>query len=352
MQTFFTFIFLVFLIFGKLCSAQTEFEELIRYYNSEKNFSGVVLVATNGITDYLGYAGMSDIRNKIPFSKDTKFKIASMTKVFTAVIVMKLVEDGRLNLDSPVGTYFPDYKGEGRDKVTLHHLLTYSSGIENQADALGMRPYQTKHSIDDFIDKYCSGKLIKEPGSESNYSNTEYIILHKIIESVTGRSYEENLEAMILRPLGLKNTGMCNSDIIMNDLTISYTYNDSLNALNEDEPFLPEMYFGSGFMYSTAEDMLNFDKAIFENVILNSGSTAKLLAINKVLGYTAYGFWGSDGWGSFDEKFYYRTGGILGSTSNWIHTMKTGKSIIILSNTNAVDLYGLSEKLYLISTNR
>lgn len=87
-------------------------------------------------------------------------------------------------------------------------------------------------------------------------------------------------------------------------------------------------------------------------VILNSGSTAKLLAINQDLGYTAYGFRGSESRGSFGEKFYYRTGGILGSASNWIHTMNTGKSIIVLSSTNAVNLYELSERLYLISTNR
>jgi len=103
---------------------------------------------------------------------------------------MKLVEENKISLDDALGKYLPNYKGEGKDKVTLHNLLTYSSGIENKLDNLGMSPYQINISLDDFIGRYCSGNLIFEPGEKSVYGNTEYILLHKIIENVSKESYD------------------------------------------------------------------------------------------------------------------------------------------------------------------
>ena len=105
-------------------------------------------------------------------------------------------------------------------------------------------------------------------------------------------------------------------------------------------------------MYSTIEDLLKFDQALFNNEILNEETTAKMLTIYPEYGYTAYGIWGSTGWGNFNETFYYRTGSIQGANANWIHTVDNGKTIIALSNTNATNLYELSEKLYLESLGR
>ena len=111
------------------------------------------------------------------------------------------------------------------------------------------------------------------------------------------------------------------------------------------------MFFGSGSLYSTLEDLITFDNAIFTGQLLKKETTDQLLKINQDLGYTAYGFWGSDGWGDFVEPFYYRTGGIQGSTSNWIHTMNSKKTFIVLSNTNAANLYELCGELYKASIN-
>lgn len=102
-------------------------------------------------------------------------------------------------------------------------------------------------------------------------------------------------------------------------------------------------------MYSTVEDLLKFDTAIFSNKLLQPKTTDLMLKFYPELGYTAYSMWGSDGYGNFAEKFYYRTGGILGSNSNWIHTIQNKKTIIVLSNTNTTNLFEMSEKLYLAS---
>jgi len=162
-------------------------------------------------------------------------------------------------------------------------------------------------------------------------------------------SYDNYLQNVILNPLKLKNTQMLKSHEIITGLASGYIFNDSLNIFKNEAPYYPELYFGAGALYSTVEDLLKFDQALFNNKILKQQSTKKLLTIYPKLGYTAYGLWGSNGWGVFKEPFYYRTGAILGFNANWIHTMNTGKTIIVLSNTNATNLYEFSEKLYLES---
>ncbi len=317
-------------------------------YHKEKNFSGVILVATEGKIDYLSSIGMANRETNIPLTPQSKFKIASMTKAFTAVLVMKLYEEGKIELNQTIGFYLSTYKGEAKDKVTIHHLLTYASGIENLAEPIGMKSYQEKLTLDEYIDQYCSGKLISSPGEKSTYSNTEYIILHKIIESVSHKKYEDLLNEIIIKPLKMNNTGVLQSDKIMNSLTNSYTFDTQTKSFVKEEPYYIENYFGAGNMYSTAQDMLLFNNAFFGNKILSDNTTNKMLEINENLGYTAYGFWGSTGWGTFNEKFYYRTGGILGSCSNWINTLEKKKTIIILSNTDATNLYEMSAEIYQI----
>jgi CubicO group peptidase (beta-lactamase class C family) len=237
----------------------------------------------------------------------------------------------------------------GKDKITIHQLLTYSSGIKNELEPLAMQPYHTTFSLDEFIDKYCSGKLVLLPGEKSIYGNTEYIILQKIIENVSGKNYENFLHDVVLKPLGLKNTGIVKTKLNTNEVVNTYTYNDSLKVFTADKPYYTGNYFAAGAMYSTVEDLLQFNNAIFHQNILKPETIEQMLAINEKLGYTAYGFWGSQGWGAFKEPFYYRTGGILGARANLIHAVGTKKTIIVLSNTDATNLYEFSEQLYLLS---
>ncbi|MEZ4874541.1 MAG: serine hydrolase domain-containing protein [Flavobacteriaceae bacterium] len=335
-----------FLCIQTLFAQTTAFSEILEEYHSEKQFNGVVLVATNGNIDFLQCKGIGDRQNNTPLEVSSQFKIASMTKVFTAVLIMKLVEEGKIELDKTINQYFPEYYGEGKDKVTIHQLLTYASGIENQLDEQGMEPYQTMITLDDFIKKYCSGNLVFTPGEKSNYGNTEYILLQKIIENVSKKSFGDYLEEIILSTLHLKNTGIVYSE---EKLLSGYLFNEETQVFEKEDPYFPEMYFGAGALYSTVEDLLKFDQAIFTYQLLSEETTKTLLTIHPELGYTAYGFWGSTGWGSFKEPFYYRTGAIQGFTANWIHTLENKKTILVLSNTNATNLYALSEKLYLAS---
>lgn len=342
---------MVTLLLSKFTFGQAnQYAEIVNYYNTEKHFNGVVLVATNGQIDYLAGIGVSNRQAGTNINAKTKFKIASITKTFTAVLILQLYQQGKIDLDAHFGKYYPNYKGEAKDKVTIQQLLTYSSGIPNTVKDLAMKPYQQPLTLDEFIDNYCSENLEFTPGEKSNYSNTDYTILHKIIENVSKKSYASLLQENILNPLKMENTGLLNSKDIIAGLTSSYTIQDSTNQITSDEPYFIENYFGSAAMYSTVEDLLTFNNALFNNTLLNDSTTNLMLEPNKKLDGVAFGFWYSDGYGTFNKPFIYRTGGLLGSCSNWIHSIDDKKTIIVFNNTNGTNLYELSEQLYLVST--
>jgi CubicO group peptidase (beta-lactamase class C family) len=106
--------------------AQTnQYTPFLNYYNTEKNFNGAVVVATNGKIDYINGIGFSNRQSAISINSKSKFKICSITKTFTAVMILQLMEEGKLNLNATIGTYLPDYAGEAKDKVSIENLLTY-----------------------------------------------------------------------------------------------------------------------------------------------------------------------------------------------------------------------------------
>jgi teichoic acid D-alanine hydrolase len=343
---FFTFLLLTHFVVGQT----SQYDEVLNYYNSEKNFNGVVLVATNGQIDYLSATGISNRQTGASFNTKTKFKIASITKAFTAVLILQLYEEGKIDLKATFGNYFPNYKGEAKTKVTIENLLTYSSSIPDDGGKIDMKSYQLPIKLNEYIDKYCSGNLEETQGTKSIYSNTEYIILTKIIENITQKSFNSILKEKILKPLKMENSGMLYSKDNIFGLTKSYTIKDSTKTVSKDEPYFIENFYGSGSMFSTAEDLLRFDSGIFNYKLLNKATTELMIAPNKKLDNVAFGVWYANGYGIFSKPFIYRTGGILGACSNWIHTIDDNRSIIVFNNTNQTNLYEMSEQLYLIST--
>jgi CubicO group peptidase (beta-lactamase class C family) len=339
--TLLLFVFSALTIFGQ----EKDFQSIVKKYSESQNFNGVVLVASEGKPVFIGCIGIADRVANTPISNQSKFRIASVTKTFTAVIILKLYEEGKIDLKATIEKYYPSYPGEAKDKVTIEQLLTYSSGIPDSADSTGMKPYQVKRSIDDYIAQYCSGNLSFVPGTSSNYSNTDYIILTKIIENITHRPFQKVLHDYILTPLNMSNSDMIYDGIKIENLVQNYLV-DSVGVVTPEERYYAENYFGAGAMYSTAEDLMKFDRAIFDGTLLKESTLKLMIAPNDELGGVAFGVWYAGGYGIFDRPFIYRTGGIQGACSNWIHTIEDNRTIIVLSNTNATNLYELSGNLY------
>jgi CubicO group peptidase (beta-lactamase class C family) len=204
--------------------AQTrDAERFVTSYAEKNNFSGSILIQKNGRTTYARSFGFSNLKFNVPNTNETKYKVASITKLFTAVLILQLQEQGRIDLNSTIKTYLPDYSGAASDKVTVNQLLTHTSGIENfdkvktakEAIENGLPVYQTPYSSNELVRRFCSGPLVNMPGKVFDYNNADYIILGKIIERLSGDTYEGVLTKRILQPLKLTNTGILHQSYIV-----------------------------------------------------------------------------------------------------------------------------------------
>lgn len=309
-----------------------------------KGFSGSVLVAEKGKVIFTHQAGMANWQDNIPVSTKSKFRICSITKTFTAVLILQLMEEGKLNLASTIGMYYPEYDGEAKDKVTFHQLLTYSSGIENQ-DQRNEAMYALQLPVDSIIKKYCSGRLVTEPGKQMSYKNADYIILGKIIEKITGKSYNEVLSQRILEPLKMKQSGYLKNRDIIPGLVTSYLY-DSTGKFYNDDPFWIDNFYSSAAMYATAADLYKFDQALFTHQLLKKATVELMTTSYPELWGVAYSFWVNDQTiGTTKTKVMDRRGSISGNNTAWYHFINENKTIIVLSNNNATDVVELREKL-------
>ncbi|QNK63936.1 beta-lactamase family protein [Pedobacter sp. PAMC26386] len=337
------------LFFPLLLQAQTnplksvEMQKVDQVLDSyiKKNFNGAVLIAKNGKVEYLKYIGIANRHYDIKFSEKTRFKIFSVTKTFTAVLIMQLYEQGKINLDSTISTYYPAYKGEAAKKATIRNLLTYSSGRDTKEMRDVFEAYSNNiWSVDEFIQKFCSERLIYAPGTKFNYSNGDYIILGKIIENIYKKPFEEVLREKILTPLHMQHTDYLHHNDIISNIDEGYA-NDGPDATKIHMPtnHYIDNHFSAGAMYSTPEDLLIFDQAIFNHTILKKETIDLMLTPYESLESVAIGFWVyPKKFGKINTLLAERQGAGYGHNSNWIHLIDKGLTFILLSNTNTVEL--------------
>ncbi len=339
---------LLFMLFSAEKSYAHRYDTILQNYYKNHNFNGAVLIARHGEKLYQSAIGVSNREERTAIHAQSLFRIASVTKVFTSIIILHLYERGLLNLHETIGKYYPEYSGEGKDRVTLHHLLTHSSGIPHCEESNGIAVYQSPYSVDEFIRRYCSGTLDYEPGSQFRYNNADYIILGRIIEKITGKSFSENLHSIIVQPLQLQHTAMLYHKDIIKGLASTYYIDDSTKIFYRDAPMYIENYFSAGAMYSTVDDIFRLDKALFSSTILQKSTFNLMMTPYPALYNVAYGLWVSQQ--KFGEKAYTvvnRQGSIWGASAYWIHIMDNNITIIILSNTNATNLLTLAEEFVL-----
>ncbi len=221
-------VLLAVLAFQVSVSAQdkaTKIDQLVSRYNKYGQFNGSVLVADNGKVIYKKGFGLANMEWNIPNQPDTKFRLGSITKQFTATLILQLVEQGKVKLDGKLTDYLPDYRKDTGDKVTIHNLLSHTSGIPSYTSLPGFMTNVSRnpYPVDDFIKKYASGDLEFEPGTKFVYDNSGYFLLGAIIEKVTGKPYEQVLRENIFDPLGMKNTGYDHWGTILEKRATGYT---------------------------------------------------------------------------------------------------------------------------------
>ncbi len=240
-----------------------------------------VSVSHKGHLIYDKQTGFSEIKTSwfskdkwLPVNSDTQYRVASITKMFTSVLLHQLIEDGKLSYQTPLAKFYP--KLPNANKITIEHLLNHSSGLFNYVGDHQLSPvvYQD-HSKQALLDLFSSYSPEFEPGSTHKYSNTGYITLGFIIEEVTGQSFESLIKQRIAEPIGLKNTWYCRDQNLCGPQSKSYTYfNGQWHPAKEWGQLT---MFSTGGILSTSRDLVKFMDALFSHQLINQQSLQSML---------------------------------------------------------------------------
>jgi CubicO group peptidase (beta-lactamase class C family) len=243
-------------------------DTLISRYTEYGLFSGTVLVTDHDRVILKKGYGLANREWNVPNTPDVKFRLGSLTKQFTSMLVMQQVAKGTITLDGHPVDYLPYYRKDTGAKVTIHQLLNHTSGIPSYTDNPTFFPDESRnyYAVDDFVKKFCSGDLQFDPGTTFHYDNSGYFILGAILEHVTGQSYEGLLKEQILEPLGMKDTGYDHhADIVPKRAT---GYQRGLGEIG-NAPYLDmALPYAAGALYSTVEDLYKWDQALYKDALL------------------------------------------------------------------------------------
>ena len=337
-----TWLILAIVLSATSAAAQSKTEKiakLIADANSRGDFNGVALVAKGDQIVYKGAIGLANREWQIPFRVDTRMRFCSVTKQFTAMLVMQLVADGKLALDKTVSDYLPDYRQDTGGKMRLRDLLNSSSGLPTFDDSAFYQSDDAKLSeVNYVVKKYLSNDLTFEPGTKFNYNNADFIILGAIIERVSGKSFEQNLREKILAPLGMKNTGVFTDEIVAN-LASGYDRKDR-RFIVETAYRMPN-YYAAAAMYGTLDDLFVWDRALLSDKLLSKELTAEMFTPSARLGFVALGSWVyrlklTDGKA---HKFVERQGNVGGFCNLNIIAPEDGWTLVLMSNTATETLF-------------
>ena len=247
--------------------------------SAEGGFSGVVLVDKSGEIELLQAYGLADRELELPNQVDTKFNLGSLDKMFTAVAIMQLVEQGQVSLQETVGTALPDYPDRDiADNVTIHQLLTHTSGMGNYFDSPHyLDDHDQLRSLADYFALFEGEPLLFEPGSQFGYSNSGFIVLGLIVEAVSGMSYYDFVRENIFEPAGMPDTAAYELDAGTPNLAVGYTTRswegEDTGQISDNESMLPVRGGSAGGGYSTATDLLAFANALQGHRLLGEEQT-------------------------------------------------------------------------------
>lgn len=311
-------------------------DELVRL----DRFSGVVLIARDDEVLWTLANGLADREGGIPIGMDTRFNLGSMNKMFTAVAILQLMEEGLLTLDGTVGEYLPDFPNEDvATRVTVEHLLTHTSGLGDVfTEEFGADPHRYR-TTEDFVPLFVDEPLLFTPGERFSYSNAGYVVLGLIIEELSGSAYQEYMQEHVLEPAGMAATGFPAVEDAAADLAVGYTTFDSegndTGVLSAHTALMPGRGFAAGGGYSTAGDLHRFCNALFDQRLLSTESV-DLLITGKVTVRDRAQY----GYGFFDRvqagrRVVGHGGGAPGVCSSLSIYPETGYIAVVLSNSDS-----------------
>ena len=317
--------------------------EVFESYAHYNRFIGNVLISQNDKIIYKKSFGYADVENHKKNTKNSIFSIASVTKPLTAVGIMTLVDQGKLTLETPINTFFPNFIPDFSKDITIRHLLNHSSGMQANIGRIddegnGLMPGENEITLDELFEKFKDSKLKYEPGTGYEYNNFGYTILAYIIENVTKLSYADYMEQAVFKPANMKNTAV-NSYKVLNQRAFPH----SGLGMNEFKKLTNSIHsswiIGAGNINSTTGDLYNFMEALENGIVLKPASVDKLYSYTQSRGVnnSEYGL----GWRIENKgggKWINHTGLLPGVTSIIGSLPQKNIKIIILSNATFNDL--------------
>ena len=326
-----------------------------KFLDLKSNFNGAVLVAKHDKVIFKKTYGWYNRDKDIPLQIDSKFQIGSVTKPFTALLVLQMVEKGVLSLEQSVADilpYFPKQKG---DKLTIHRLLSNTSGLPHYSALmdLGLTKedfFQKAYTPEQYAKLIGDVGFINQPGRKFYYSSLGFQLLGVILEEVTGQTYDELLKQHITSPLGLKNTGYSDNDFVENHVAKDCNFEDYLWGLIEtfeDGEFRDQSTsYAAGGIHSTVEDLYIWSHALRSHKLLSKELTQKMFTTNKT-GY-CYG-WFRNPQNMLERnpaaKLFLHSGG-KGGFSTYIALYDDSTTIIVCSNVGPINIQKVVDDIY------
>jgi len=309
-----------------------ELDALLASFHDAGQLNGSVLLAQGDEILYERGFGEANMAWDIPNAPDTRFRIGSVTKQFTAALILQFEEDGRLSLGDSITAHLPDYPAEQGNRVTIHHLLTHTSGIPSYTS----RPDYLDFSIqpfepDSLIAMFADLPLEFEPGTDWSYSNSGYFLLGRIVEAVTGEPFDVVLHERLLEPVGLENSGYDHYRDVIEQRATGYV---RTGGEYERAAYLDSSVpYAAGMMYSTVRDLHQWNRALHAGALFERPATLmRMLTPTK----NSYGYGiavGEITVGEVTVPAIRHGGGINGFSAQLWYLPKDEYTIVVLDNT-------------------
>lgn len=303
--------------------SETKFEKidsLLTFLASNNKFMGSIALQENDKVVFEKNYGFANVQSKLKADASTRYKIGSITKMFTSVVIFQLIEEKKLTLATKLSKFFPSIKNS--ENISIENLLEHSSGIYSFTNDADYKEYaKLPKTRAELMKKIKAGNPVFEPGENAEYSNSNFVLLGWIIEDLTKKTYAENIKTRIINKIGLKNTGF---DSEIKNEAISYHLNGkSWEQASKEDMSIPG---GAGAISSNASDLTKFVNALYSGKLISQTSLVSMTEVEKGFGKGIFTM-------PFGErKFFGHTGGIEDFTSTLGFYPKEKFAVALLDN--------------------
>jgi len=326
-----------------------ECRRVVDSYARLRHFNGAALVSRAGTEVYQGGFGMASFEAGAPNRETTVFRLASISKTFTSVLVMTLVDEGRLTLDTALADALPGYRADTGSRITIRHLLTHTSGLPDYLRQPAFEDEALRMRVDraEFVKKYCSGDLQSEPGTRWSYCNSGYFLLGVIVERLTGMPFERALRERVLAPAGMTATGdeAAAPDTIVPGFAGGYEWR--AGSFHRMRLWNMATAFAAGAIYSTLGDLHRFDRALAGTALVSEGAKRAMFTP----GVGGYGC----GWeirsqpigpGGAPRTIATHEGFLYGHHTRIYRVLEDGHLVVLLSNGGDAPIESMAAALF------